>query len=137
MKLILELPNTSFIKLIREQQKLSKHFVQKTFLLSQNLKELIEKIKLLLGILKERSDTKLILGDNSLAEYLSERLQCPEEVAKYLISKQPALQNKSLTKMNEMIDFLYKQGFQPIHMRRVPKILLHSVETTKKRLKEL
>ncbi|KAJ8951185.1 hypothetical protein NQ314_007725 [Rhamnusium bicolor] len=86
---------------------------------------------------KRRSDTKLILGDNSLAEYLSERLECTEEVAKYLISKLPALQSKSLKKMNEMIDFLFAHGFKPIHICRVPKILLHSVDTTRNRLREL
>lgn len=36
-----------------------------------------------------------------------------------------------------MIDFLYNQGFSPIHIIKVPKILLHSVETTRKRLLEL
>lgn len=39
--------------------------------------------------------------------------------------------------MNEMIEFLFQHGFKPIHICRVPKILLHGVETTRKRLKEL
>lgn len=39
--------------------------------------------------------------------------------------------------MKEIIDFLYNDGYTPIHIVRNPKILLHSVETTRKRLKEL
>lgn len=59
------------------------------------------------------------------------------EQAKNLIAKHPALKNKSLTKMQEIIDFLLIKGFKPIHIYRVPKILLHSVKTTQARLKEL
>lgn len=77
------------------------------------------------------------MGNNSLAEYLSERLQCSVEEAKVLMHKHPALQNKSMKKMKEILDFLFSQGFKPSQICRVPKILLHSVETTKQRLKEL
>lgn len=84
-----------------------------------------------------RVDKKEILGDNSLAEYLSEKLECSVEEAKLLINKHPALQNKSMKKMSEIFDFLFAQGFQPKHIYKIPKILLHSVETTKQRLKEL
>lgn len=42
-----------------------------------------------------------------------------------------------MKKMNEILDFLFAQGFKPSQICRVPKILLHSVETTKQRLKEL
>lgn len=54
-----------------------------------------------------------------------------------MITKQPALQNKSLKKLKELIDLLYDEGFKPYHITRVPKILVHSVETTRKRLQEL
>lgn len=72
-----------------------------------------------------------------MAEYLSERLDCSVEEAKVLMNKQPALQNKSMKKMKEILDFLFAEGFKPSQICRVPKILLHSVETTKQRLKEL
>lgn len=39
--------------------------------------------------------------------------------------------------MQEIIDFLCSQGYKPIHICRAPKILLHSVETTRNRLKDL
>lgn len=72
-----------------------------------------------------------------MTEYLAERLQCSVEDAKVLVCKQPALESKSMKKIKEVLDFLFEQGFQPFQIYRVPKILLHSVETTKKRLKEL
>lgn len=87
--------------------------------------------------LKRRSDKKSILGDNSLVEYLSKRLQCKSETVKEILEKQPALKNKSVIKMQEIIDFLFQEGFTPSHIIRIPKILLHSVETIGKRIKEL
>lgn len=86
---------------------------------------------------KRRSENKLILGNYTLAEYLSERLDCSVDEAKGLMVKMPALMNKSMKKMDEIIDFLYSQGFRPYHICRVPKILLHSVQTTSKRIREL
>ncbi|XP_023012057.2 mitochondrial transcription termination factor [Leptinotarsa decemlineata] len=87
--------------------------------------------------IQRKSEKKTILGENSLVEYLSERLECSVPVAKSVILKQPALQNKSLKKMNEIIDFLLNNGFKPVHICRTPKILLHRVETIEKRLKEM
>ncbi|KAJ3656219.1 hypothetical protein Zmor_015313 [Zophobas morio] len=87
--------------------------------------------------LQRRSDNKSILGDNSLVEYLSERLECSVAFANYLILKQPSLKNRSLKKLKELIDFLYAAGFKSDHICRVPKILVHSVETVSKRLKHL
>ncbi|XP_065163916.1 transcription termination factor, mitochondrial [Atheta coriaria] len=87
--------------------------------------------------IQRRSDNKLVLGDNTQVEYLSNQLQCTSEEAKALTLKLPALESKSMKKMKEIIDFLYAEGFKPYHIRRVPKILLHSVQTTKKRIREL
>lgn len=87
--------------------------------------------------IQRRSDNKSILGDNSLAEYLSERLHCSLEQSKVILTKHRALANKQMKKLKEIIDFLYEYGFTPLHIVRHPKILLHSVETTKKRLNEL
>lgn len=87
--------------------------------------------------IKRESDNRDILGENSVAEYLSERLKCSENVAKNVIRKQPALQTKSLLKMNEMIDCLYKHGFTASQICRFPKVLLHSTKTANNRIKEL
>lgn len=84
--------------------------------------------------IRRKSDNQLILGEKSFMEFLSQRLQCSQELAKYIISKHPAIQNKNLKKINEMVDFLLCHGFKPIHICRTPKILLHSVDTIRKRL---
>lgn len=39
--------------------------------------------------------------------------------------------------MKEMIDYLYEQGYTPDHLCRVPRILAHSLETTKSRINQL
>lgn len=87
--------------------------------------------------IRRKSDNQLILGEKSFMEYLSQRLQCSQELAKCIISKHPVIQKKSLRKINEMVDFLLCTGFKPVHICRTPKILLHSVDTIKTRLKLL
>lgn len=87
--------------------------------------------------LKRRQDNREILGSASLTEYLSTKLDCTEDQAKYLVSKMPALRTKSLRTISDIINFLYSKGFQAHHIYRVPKILVHSVETTKKRLEKI
>lgn len=59
------------------------------------------------------------------------------EQAALLISKQPAIKNKSMKRVKETLDFLFSEGFKPHHICRSPKILMHSVETMKARLTEL
>lgn len=77
------------------------------------------------------------MGNNSLAEYLSQRLECPIEQANYIITRLPALKGKSMKKIDETIDYLYSLGMKPIQICITPKVFLHSVETTKKRVQEL
>lgn len=84
--------------------------------------------------IRRRSDNQSILGPNSVIEYLSQKLQCSQELAKYIISKHPAIQKKNLRKINGMIDFLLSKGFTTVHICRTPKILLHSVDTIRERL---
>ncbi|ERL86976.1 transcription termination factor, mitochondrial [Dendroctonus ponderosae] len=87
--------------------------------------------------LKRESDNRDILGENSVTQYLSQKLHCSDIMAKNIIKKHPQLQNKSLLKINLMIDLLYKYGFTPMHICRVPKVLLHSRKTSEMRLKQL
>lgn len=77
------------------------------------------------------------MGSHSLIEYLSEKLDCSDEQVKFLLTKLPALKTKRMKKIQEMLDFLYTKGFKPIHVYRMPKILLHSVTTIRKRLTEI
>ncbi|XP_030753578.1 transcription termination factor, mitochondrial [Sitophilus oryzae] len=91
----------------------------------------------LLKHIRREMENKDILGEYSVTEYLSNKLECSENVAKYLIRKHPQLQTRSILKLRETIDFLYKHGFTSTHICRVSKILLHSKKTTEKRIKSL
>ncbi|KAL3282919.1 hypothetical protein HHI36_006077 [Cryptolaemus montrouzieri] len=86
---------------------------------------------------RRRTDNREILGNDSLVEYLSKKLECTEAQAKYLIDRIPALTTKKLRTLSDIINFLYSKGFEPYHIIRVPKILVHSVETIKSRLEQL
>lgn len=77
------------------------------------------------------------MGNNSLTEYLSQKLKCSIEEANYIITKLPALKAKSVKKIDEIITYLYEFQFKPIQICVSPKILLHSVDTVKKRVQEL
>lgn len=90
---------------------------------------------IIFSCIRRTSDNQLILGEKSFVEFLSQRLQCSQELVKHIIFKHPAIENKRLKKINEMIDFLMCNGFKPYHICRTPKILLHSVDTIRARLK--
>lgn len=80
-------------------------------------------------------ENRKILGSNStVEEYLSKRLECSLDSAKYLTEKYPAIMKMSILKMKEILDYLYEQGYTPVHVCRVPRILVHSQETTKARI---
>ncbi|CAH1133984.1 unnamed protein product [Ceutorhynchus assimilis] len=88
------------LKFIQNQEKC----VMKTWMLRCPEDTLIKHIR-------RQSENRVILGENSLVQYLSKKLHCGEANAKSLIRKHPQLQHKSLSKMNLMIDLLCKQGF--------------------------
>lgn len=94
-------------------------------------------ILIIFRYVKRQCDTKEILGDDSIIEYLSKRLQCSQLAIRCMINKHPAIRTKRLRRMNEMIDFLMICGFSSNQICRSPKILLHSIETVRARLKEL
>jgi hypothetical protein len=72
-----------------------------------------------------------------VAEYLSQQLQCDLQTVEYLSSKYPSLLSVHVSKLKEILDFVYGEGYTPQHVCHVPRILLHSIETTKTRLTEL
>lgn len=80
---------------------------------------------------------KELLGGSSVVDYLSQRLQCDTETVQYLNSKYPSILRVQVSKLKEVFDFVYAEGYTPQHVRQVPRILLHSLETTKSRLSEL
>lgn len=87
--------------------------------------------------IKRETDNRDILGKNSVAQYLSQKLCCNENLAQSLIIRQPQLKTKSLSKITNMINLLYGHGYKPAQICKVPKILLHSYKTTEVRLKQL
>ncbi|KAJ9586495.1 hypothetical protein L9F63_019853 [Diploptera punctata] len=80
---------------------------------------------------------KEVLGESSVVEYLTQQLECDVETVEFLASKHPILLKKHVTKLNEVFDFLYAEGFTPQQVIQVPRIMFHSVETIKSRLTEL
>lgn len=87
--------------------------------------------------IKKKLDEKSILGESSLTQYLSKTLNCSDIEANYLIIQMPNLKNRSPMKMQEIIELLKANGFTTQHIIHAPKILLHSVKTTKLRLNEI
>jgi hypothetical protein len=78
-----------------------------------------------------------VLGDSSVMEYLSERLQCDTETMEYISLKYPSVLRVHVSKLKEILDFVYREGYTSQHVCHVPRILCHSLETTKSRLAEL
>lgn len=88
-------------------------------------------------ITRQVENRKILGSHSSVEEYLSKRLECTIENAKYLTEKYPAIMKMNILKMKEMLDFIYAQGYTPAHVCRVPRILIHSLETTKIRVQQL
>lgn len=85
------------------------------------------------------TESKALLGEsNSTLEYLSNRLGYDLKTTEYIVSKHPQVLKVRIPKINEIIDYLLNEAnFTPHHIAQVPRILCHSLETTKFRLNEL
>lgn len=84
-------------------------------------------------------EKKNILGENeNVPEYLAERLGYDMEIIEYMVKKHPLIVNVRMKKLQQVLDFLLNEAqFSPTQIVQVPKILSHSLDTTKKRLEEL
>lgn len=80
-----------------------------------------------------------VLGDKtSVAEYLGERLGFTAEEAQAIMNKHPQVNVVRVTKIKEVLDYLLNEAeFSRYEVAQVPRILCHSLETTKRRLEEL
>jgi len=89
--------------------------------------------------LKLSQDSKSLLSeDYTIVDYLSDRLGYDTETTKHIISKHEPVVRVRITKIKEILDYLLdEEKFQPYEIANVPRILCHSLETTKKRLDEL
>lgn len=93
--------------------------------------------KIFSNLLQRAVVKKELLGEGSVVEYLSQQLQCDTEIVEYLNSKYPSIIRIQVSKLKEVFDFVYAEGYTPQHVLQVPRILFHSIETTKSRLLEL
>lgn len=83
-------------------------------------------------------ERKTLLGDKGVIEYLAERLGYEPELMKNMIQKNGMVLKVRPAKIKEILDyFLIEEKYEPFHVARCLKVLLHSAETMKKRMDEL
>ncbi|XP_061387405.1 transcription termination factor, mitochondrial [Musca vetustissima] len=79
-----------------------------------------------------------ILGDRTPAEYVGDRLGFTAEQAMCIMNKHPQVKSVRMTKIKEVLDYLLNEAkFTRHEIAQVPRILCHSLETTKQRMEEL
>ena len=80
-----------------------------------------------------------VLGDKtSVAEYVGERLGFTADEAQAIMNKHPQVNTVRVTKIKEVLDYLLNEAnFTRYEIAQVPRVLCHSLETTKQRLEEL
>lgn len=85
------------------------------------------------------SDGFKILGDNGTSvEYIAKRLGYTKAETQAIMDKHPQVHTVRATKIKEVFDYLLDEaGFSPHEVANVPRILCHSLKTTKQRLTEL
>lgn len=80
---------------------------------------------------------KNLLGEDTVIDYLSKRLNYDVDYMRMVVMKHPAVLKCRVTKIKEVLDYLLEDGFQPHEIANVIRILTHSLETTKQRIEEL
>ncbi|XP_052866857.1 uncharacterized protein LOC128272994 [Anopheles cruzii] len=89
-----------------------------------------------LQLTKENGD---LLGENeTIVEYFCKRLGVSREMANAIIIKVPSVRNVRITKVKKVIDYLLDElDYTPQDVALNPRILMHSLQTTKKRMEQL
>uniref|UniRef100_A0A182JFU3 Mitochondrial transcription termination factor n=1 Tax=Anopheles atroparvus TaxID=41427 RepID=A0A182JFU3_ANOAO len=84
-------------------------------------------------------ESGLVLGENeTIVEYFCKRLGFDREVANSIILKAPSVRNVRITKVKKVIDYLLDElDYRPQDIALNPRILMHSLQTTKKRMNQL
>uniref|UniRef100_A0A182QGG9 Transcription termination factor, mitochondrial n=1 Tax=Anopheles farauti TaxID=69004 RepID=A0A182QGG9_9DIPT len=80
-----------------------------------------------------------LLGENeTIVEYFCKRLGFDREMANSIIIKTPSVRNVRITKVKKVIDYLLDElDYKPHDIALNPRILMHSLHTTKKRMEQL
>ncbi|XP_017116833.1 transcription termination factor, mitochondrial [Drosophila elegans] len=89
--------------------------------------------------LKLSLDELNVLGEfSSVVEYLAHRLGFSVSEAKAVMDRHPQVHTVRVTKIKEVLDYLLDEAkFTRFEVAQVPRILCHSLKTTKERMDEL
>ncbi|KAH8376932.1 hypothetical protein KR093_002286 [Drosophila rubida] len=89
--------------------------------------------------LKLSLDELQVLGEfSSVVEYLAHRLEFSVAETKAIMDKHPQVHSVRVTKIKEVLDYLLNEAkFTRFEIAQVPRILCHSLKTTKERIDEL
>ncbi|EDW51741.1 transcription termination factor, mitochondrial [Drosophila sechellia] len=89
--------------------------------------------------LKLSLDELKVLGEfSSVVEYLAHRLGFSTSEAKAIMDKHPQVHTVRVTKIKEVLDYLLDEAkFSRFEVAQNPRILCHSLKTTKERMEEL
>ncbi|KAH8298236.1 hypothetical protein KR018_011440 [Drosophila ironensis] len=89
--------------------------------------------------LKLSLDELQVLGQfSTVIEYLAHRLGFSSDEAKVIMDKHPQVHTVRVTKIKEVLDYLMDEAkFSRFEIAQVPRILCHSLKTTRERLEEL
>ncbi|EDW77387.1 uncharacterized protein Dwil_GK18115 [Drosophila willistoni] len=89
--------------------------------------------------LKLTLDELQVLGEfSSVVEYLSHRLGFSVTETKAIMDKHPQVHTVRVTKIKEVLDYLLNEvNFTRFEVAQVPRILCHSLKTTRARFEEL
>lgn len=88
--------------------------------------------------LKLTQENKELYGNNGIVDYLSHRLGYDLPTIRTIVNRHPAVLKCRGQKVKEVLDYLLDvEKFEPVDIARVIRVLVHSLDTTKKRLAEL
>lgn len=83
-------------------------------------------------------EDKILEGKESAVAYVAERLDFSIPMTQAILNKHPAVLKVRVPKIKEVLDYLLEEeGFTRHEVAQVPRILCHSLITTKKRIEEL
>lgn len=81
---------------------------------------------------------KNLLGEKTVIDYLSKRLNYDQATMKLIVMRHPSVLKCRVTKIKEVLDYLLDEAkFEPYQIANVIRVLTHSLETTKERIDEL
>ncbi|KAH8240811.1 hypothetical protein KR026_005801 [Drosophila bipectinata] len=89
--------------------------------------------------LKLSLDELQVLGKfSSVVEYIAHRLEFTVDEAKAIMDRHPQVHTVRVTKIKDVLDYLLDEAkFSRTEIAQVPRILCHSLKTTKERMEEL